>query len=70
MLVLITLMAQKPKEKMTPALISRVMAEMGRKGGKAGGKVTGVKKGTAALNPAERRARAKQAAAARWGQKG
>jgi len=41
--------------------ISRVMAEMGRKGGKIGGKVSSAK-----LTPAQRKRRAKLAAKARW----
>ena len=34
--------------------------------GRKGGLVTGVAKGTAALSPEERKARAQEAAAARW----
>ena len=47
-------------------LISEVMREMGRKGGKAaGGK--GGKKRMAALSPQERNELARKAAQARWG---
>jgi hypothetical protein len=42
-------------------LFSRVMAEMGRKGGKIGGKIS-----SANLSPRERKKRAKKAAKARW----
>lgn len=41
--------------------LSRVMAEMGRKGGKIGGK-----KSLKTMTPAERKRRARKAAAARW----
>jgi len=46
-------------------LISEVMREMGRKGGKAA-KGKGVKARMAALSPEERKALAKKAAKARW----
>jgi len=47
-------------------LISKVMREMGRRGGKAaGGK--GGKKRMAALSPQERKDLARKAAQARWG---
>jgi hypothetical protein len=47
-------------------LISRVMSEMGRKGGKAA-KGKGVKARMAALTPQERKELATKAARARWG---
>jgi hypothetical protein len=46
-------------------LISEVMREMGRKGGKAA-KGKGVKARMAALSPEERKALASKAARARW----
>jgi len=46
-------------------LISEVMREMGRKGGKAA-KGKGVKARMAALSPEERKALASKAAKARW----
>ena len=46
-------------------LISKVMSEMGRKGGKAA-KGKGVKARMAALSPEERKALASKAAKARW----
>jgi len=46
-------------------LISEVMREMGRKGGKAA-KGKGVKARMAALSPEERKALARKAAQARW----
>lgn len=46
-------------------LISEVMREMGRKGGKAA-KGKGVKARMAALSPEERKALASKAATARW----
>lgn len=44
--------------------LSRVMAEMGRKGGKIGGK-----KSLQTMTPAERKSRARKAAQARWKKK-
>jgi hypothetical protein len=46
-------------------LVSKVMSEMGRKGGKAA-KGKGVKARMAALNPEERKELARKAAKARW----
>jgi len=46
-------------------LVSKVMREMGRKGGKAA-KGKGVKARMAALSPEERKELAKKAAKARW----
>jgi hypothetical protein len=46
--------------------VSRVMAEMGRRGGKAGGSKGG-KARMASLTPNQRKALATKAAAARWG---
>jgi hypothetical protein len=43
------------------ALLSQVMSEMGRKGGKIGGK-----RSMETMSPSERRKRAKKAAKARW----
>lgn len=43
------------------ALLSHVMSEMGRKGGKIGGK-----RSLATMSPAQRKQRAKRAAKARW----
>jgi len=43
------------------ALLSKVMAEMGRKGGKIGGKIS-----SSNLTPAQRKKRAQNAARARW----
>lgn len=51
--------------KITDETISAVMREMGRRGGS----VTGVAKGTAALDPEERKRRASQAAKAMWAKK-
>jgi len=48
----------------TRSLISHVMAEMGRKGGKIGGK-----RSLETMTTAERRQRAKVAARARWAKK-
>jgi len=48
----------------TPSLISQVMAEMGRKGGKIGGK-----RRLKTMTAKERSAVATQAARARWGKK-
>jgi hypothetical protein len=42
-------------------MLSKVMAEMGRKGGKIGGK-----KSLETMSPADRKKRAKKAAQARW----
>jgi hypothetical protein len=47
-------------------LVSKVMREMGRKGGKAA-KGKGVKARMATLSPEERKALARKAAKARWG---
>jgi hypothetical protein len=47
-------------------LVSEVMREMGRKGGKAA-KGKGVKARMATLSPEERKALASKAAKARWG---
>jgi hypothetical protein len=54
---------EQPKKhrKSTKAEISRIMSAMGRKGGKKGGKRSMV-----TMTPEERRARALQAAKARW----
>jgi len=49
---------------MEPSLLSRVMAEMGRKGGKIGGK-----RSLETMSPADRKKRAKKAAKARWNKK-
>lgn len=46
------------------AILSRVMAEMGRKGGKIGGK-----KSLETMSAADRKKRAKRAAKARWNKK-
>jgi len=46
------------------ATLSRVMAEMGRKGGKIGGK-----KSLETMSPADRKKRARKAAKARWNKK-
>jgi hypothetical protein len=46
-------------------LVSKVMSEMGRKGGKAA-KGKGVKARMAALSPEERKELARKAAKARW----
>lgn len=51
-------------EKVTDEMISRVMRELGKRGGEAE-----VPKGTAMLSPEERKERARQAALARWGKK-
>jgi hypothetical protein len=48
-------------ESTQPALYSQVMAEMGRKGGKIGGK-----RSLETMTPAERKRRAKKAAESRW----
>jgi len=50
---------------MKETTISRVMAEMGRRGGKAGGPKGG-KARMAALTPKQRKALARKAALARW----
>ena len=49
-------------------VVSRVMREMGKKGGKAGGQKGG-KARMESLTPEERKKLAKKAAAARWGKK-
>jgi hypothetical protein len=49
------------ESKPTPSEISRVMAELGRRGGKIGGR-----KRAASLNPEQRREIALRAARARW----
>jgi len=46
------------------ATLSRVMAEMGRKGGKIGGK-----RSLETMSPVDRKKRAKKAAKARWNKK-
>ena len=51
----------KPKRRV-PLLVSQVMREMGRRGGKIGGKASLV-----TMTPDERRERALLAAKARWG---
>jgi len=51
---------------MKRSVVSRVMREMGRKGGKAGG-AKGGRRRMAALTPEERSALGRKAAAARWG---
>jgi hypothetical protein len=48
-------------ESMRPALYSQVMAEMGRKGGKIGGK-----RSLETMSSSDRKKRAKKAAQARW----
>ena len=58
-----TLQAMEPG--IIPSLVSRVMAEMGRKGGLKGGKAR-----AASLSPAERQKIAKKAAETRWKRKG
>jgi hypothetical protein len=58
--VRVVVSAPKPSK----AEISRVMAEMGRKGGKKGGR-----RSLETMTPEERRERALQAAKARWGSK-
>jgi hypothetical protein len=45
----------------TDAFLSKIMAEMGRKGGKIGGK-----RSMQTMTPSERKKRAKNAAKARW----
>ena len=50
---------------MDQSTVSRIMQEMGRKGGKAGGSKGG-KARAQKLTPQERSAQAKKAAAARW----
>jgi hypothetical protein len=50
---------------MKETTVSRVMAEMGRRGGKAGGPKGG-KARMAALTPKQRKALARKAALARW----
>jgi hypothetical protein len=50
---------------MRPDLVSKVMREMGRKGGKAA-KGKGVKARMAALSPDERKELARKAAKIRW----
>lgn len=50
-----------PDAEIDAALRSRVMAEMGRKGGKIGGK-----KSLQTMTPAERKKRAQKAAQTRW----
>jgi hypothetical protein len=52
---------EPPAKKPSKSEISRIMAAMGRKGGKKGGKRSMV-----TMTPEERRARALQAAKARW----
>ena len=52
-------MAAKPP---TPLQISKVMAELGRRGGKVKGR-----KGYATLTPKQRSERAREGARARWG---
>jgi hypothetical protein len=47
-----------------PSLLSKVMAEMGRKGGRIGGK-----RSLETMTPTERKKRAKRAAKARWNKK-
>jgi hypothetical protein len=49
-------------------VVSRVMREMGKKGGKAGGSKGG-KARMESLTPEQRKALARKAAAARWGKK-
>jgi hypothetical protein len=49
-------------------MVSRVMREMGKKGGKVGGSKGG-KARMDALTPEQRKTLAKKAAAARWGKK-
>jgi hypothetical protein len=49
-------------------IVSRVMREMGKKGGKAGGEKGG-KARMGSLTPEQRKALAKKAAAARWGKR-
>jgi hypothetical protein len=52
------------KKRATPDPIREYLSSIGKKGGLAK-----VKKGTATLSKAERSARGKEAAAARWGKK-
>jgi len=49
------------EQPLASALLSQVMSEMGRKGGKIGGK-----RSLDTMTPAERKKRAKAAAKARW----
>jgi hypothetical protein len=53
--------AKAPDPEIDQALRSRVMAEMGRKGGKIGGK-----RSLETMSAVERKKRAKKAAKARW----
>ena len=53
------------KKRATPDAVREYLASIGKKGGLAK-----VKKGTATLTKAQRAARAREAAAARWGKKG
>jgi hypothetical protein len=52
------------RKRAVPDAVREYLASIGKKGGLAK-----VKKGTATLTKAERAARAKEAAAARWGKK-
>ena len=61
--VIVGRMATRKKRKV-PATISKYFAKIGRRGGKAK-----VPKGIAALTPAERTERARQALKSRWGKK-
>jgi hypothetical protein len=54
----------RKKKELPEALVSEVMREMGRKGGRAK-----VPKGPATLSPERRKEIAEKAAAARWGKK-
>lgn len=55
------LQAVTSEEPIEPSVLSKVMAEMGRRGGKIGGK-----RSLETMTPAERKRRAKKAAQTRW----
>lgn len=55
---------QNPAPTATPSTISEYMAQIGRKGGKVGGK-----RRLKTMTPEERRKVARQAAKARWGKR-
>jgi hypothetical protein len=56
--------SESPAREIDSATLSKVMAEMGRKGGKIGGK-----RSLETMSAKERKKRAKKAATARWGVK-